>query len=95
MGKDNIKVEVLFLMRESCAQCQDVLTKITPYMENKTNIDFQIIDLDDKNNNYAKKHCSITPAVWVNGNLWYLGSIDIKRFDEKINELISLQSNIY
>ena len=91
MGKDSIKVEVLFLMRESCALCQDVLKKLTAWMNNKVNIDFQIIDLDNKNNNHAKKHCSITPAIWVNDKMWYAGSVNMDRFDEKINELISLQ----
>lgn len=91
MGKENLKVDVMFLMRESCAQCQDVLTKLTPYMKNKVNIDFQIIDLDDKNNNYIKTHCSITPAIWVNDKMWYAGSVNMDRFDEKINELISLR----
>ncbi len=91
MGKEIIKVDVMFLMRESCALCQNVLTKLTSYMENKVNIDFQIIDLDNKNNNYAKKNCSITPAIWVNDKMWYAGSVNMDRFDEKINELISLQ----
>ncbi|NHZ86987.1 MAG: hypothetical protein GWP19_14120 [Planctomycetia bacterium] len=91
MEKDNIKVDVLFLMRQSCTLCQDVLVKLTAYMENKVNIDFQIIDLDDKKNNYVKKNCAITPAIWVNDKMWYAGSVNMERFDEKINELISLQ----
>ena len=91
MGKDNTKVEVLFLLRESCTLCQDMLTKLTPYMENKVNIDFRIINLDDRNNNYAKKHCSITPAIWVNDKMWFTGRVNMDRFKEKINELISLQ----
>ncbi len=90
MGKDNRKVEVLFLMRESCVICQDVLTQLTHYMENKVNIYFRIINLDDRNNNYAKKHSSITPAIWVNGKMWYTGRVNMDRFNEKINELISL-----
>ena len=91
MGKENIKVDVMFLMRESCVLCQDVLTKLTAYMNNKVNIDFQIIDLDNENKNYTKKKCVITPAIWVNNKMWYAGSVNMERFDEKINELISLQ----
>ncbi len=85
-----MKVKVLFLMRESCVLCQDVLTKLTHYMGNKVNIDFRIINLDDRNNNYAKKHSSITPAIWVNDKIWYTGRVNMDRFDEKINKLISL-----
>lgn len=88
MGKDNIKIDVLFLMRHSCALCQDILAKLTIYMNNRVYINFIIIDLDDKNNNYAKKNCAITPAVWVNDRMWYAGSINMERFDEKIQQLI-------
>lgn len=91
MGKGNIKVEVLFLMRESCALCQDVLAQLTTYMNNKIDIDFHIIDLDDQNNNYAKKNCAIIPAIWVNDKMWYVGSVDMHRFDEKIQQLIVSQ----
>ncbi len=91
MGRDKIKVNVLFIMRNSCALCLDELTKLTSYMENKVNIDFRIIDLDDKNNNYIKKNYSITPAIWVNEKMWYAGKVNMDRFDEKINKLISLQ----
>lgn len=90
MGKDNIKIDVLFLMRESCALCQDVLAQLTTYMNNKIDIDFHIIDLDDQNNNYAKKNCAIIPAIWVNDKMWYAGSVNMDRFDEKINEMINL-----
>jgi glutaredoxin len=90
MGKENNKVDVMLLMRESCALCQEVLTKLTSYMKNKVNIDFRIIDLD-KDNNYTKKNSSITPAIWVNDKMWYAGSVNIERFDKKINELINLQ----
>ncbi len=91
MGKDNIKVDVLFLMRQSCKLCQDMLAKLTVYTENRVDIEFQVIDLDDKKNNYAKKNCAITPAIWVNNKMWYAGSVNMDRFDEKINELINLQ----
>ncbi|NHZ85363.1 MAG: hypothetical protein GWP19_05725 [Planctomycetia bacterium] len=91
MGRDNIKIDVLFLMRKSCTMCQDVLVKLTPYMENKVNIDFQIVDLDDKKSNYDKKNCAITPAIWVNDKMWYAGSVNMNRFEEKINQLINLE----
>ena len=87
MGKEINKVDIMFLMRDSCTLCQEVLTKLTSYTKNKINIDFHIIDLD-KENNYAKKNCSITPAIWVNGRMWYAGSVNMERFDEKINRLI-------
>ncbi len=88
MGKENIKVDVMFLMRESCYECREVLRILSIYMKDKTHINFTIIDLDN-DNNYNKKHSSITPSIWMNDKMWSAGKVDINRFDEKINELIS------
>lgn len=88
MGKENIKVDVMFLMRESCYECREVLRILSIYMKDKTHINFTIIDLDN-DNNFNKKHSSITPSIWMNDKMWSAGKVDINRFDEKINELIS------
>ncbi len=90
MGKENIKVDVMFLMRESCYECKEVLRILSIYMKDKNHINFTIIDLDD-DNDFNRKHSSITPSIWVNDRMWYAGKVNITRFDEKINELISLQ----
>jgi len=87
MGKENIKVDVMFLMRESCYECKEVLRILSIYMKDKTHINFTIIDLDN-DNNYNRKHSSITPSIWMNDKMWSAGKVDINRFDEKINELI-------
>jgi glutaredoxin len=90
MGKEIIKVDVMFLMRESCYECKEVLRILSIYMKDKDHIDFSIIDLDDENN-FKRKHSSITPSIWVNDRMWSAGKVNIDRFDEKINELICLQ----
>jgi glutaredoxin len=89
MGKENIKVDVMFLMRESCNECKEVLRILSIYMKDKNYIKFTIIDLDD-DNNFDRKHSSITPSIWVNNKMWFAGKVNIDRFDKKINKLISL-----
>ncbi|MEE8340536.1 MAG: thioredoxin family protein [Candidatus Neomarinimicrobiota bacterium] len=91
MGRKKKKVDVLFITRESCAFCQNELTKLTRYMDNKSKINFQVIDLDSELNNYPKKNSSIVPSIWVNDKMWYAGEVNLDRFDEKINELLNLQ----
>lgn len=91
MGKDNKKIDVLFLMRESCQACKEVLKILTIYMKENDHINFTIIDLDD-DDNFKRKHSSITPSIWVNNNMWYAGRIDINKFDKKITKLISKTS---
>lgn len=91
MGKDNKKIDVLFLMQESCQACKEVLKILTIYMKENDHINFTIIDLDD-DDNFKRKHSSITPSIWVNNNMWYAGGIDINKFDKKITKLISKTS---
>ena len=90
MGKEIVKVDVMFLMRESCYECKEVLRTLSIYMKDKNHINFTIIDLDNKNN-FKRKHSSITPSIWVNDRMWSAGKVNIDRFDEKINELLCLQ----
>ncbi|MCK4903190.1 MAG: thioredoxin family protein [Candidatus Marinimicrobia bacterium] len=90
MGKEIIKVDVIFLMRESCFECKEVLRILSIYMKDKNYINFTIIDLDDENN-FKRKHSSITPSIWVNDRMWSAGKVNIERFDEKINKLVNIQ----
>ena len=83
------KIDVLFLMRKSCNQCTEILSKLKVYTKNKVHINFKIVDLDDKDNNFERNHSSITPAVWVNDRMWYAGAFDMDKFDEKLNHLIN------
>ena len=90
MGMENIKVDVMFLMRESCNECNEVLRNLTIYMKDKNFIKFTIIDLDNENN-FDSKHSSITPSIWVNDRMWFAGSLNMEIFDNKINKFIGLQ----
>jgi len=90
MGKENIKVDVMFLMRESCNECIEVLRILSIYMKDKTHINFTIIDLDD-DNNFKRKSSSITPSIWVNDKMWSAGRVNIERFDDKINGLTNIK----
>ena len=89
MGREIVKIDVMFLMRNSCNECKEVLRILSIYMKDKNRINFTIINLDDENN-FKRKHSSITPSIWVNDKMWSAGKVNIERFDDKINELISL-----
>ena len=89
MGKEIIKVDVMFLMRKSCDECKEVLRILSIYIKAKSYINFTIIDLDSENN-FKRKRSSITPSIWVNNRMWSAGKVNIDRFNKKINELISL-----
>ena len=77
-------------MRQSCKECKDVLRILSIYIKEKNHINFTIIDLDHEND-FKRRHSSITPSVWVNDKMWSAGKVNIERFDNKINEIISIK----
>ena len=88
MEKENNKVDVTFLMRASCKMCLDIREDISGYMNSNQYINFRILDLDDKSIKFDKKNSSITPALWVNDRMWYAGGFEIKKFDNKLKNLL-------
>ena len=90
MGKGIIKVDVMFLMRKSCYECREVLRVLSIYMKDKFYINFTIIDLDD-DNNFKRRHSSITPSIWVNDKMWSAGKVNIERFDNKIKKILNIK----
>lgn len=89
MSKEIInKIDVKFLMRRSCKMCRDIIDNISNYMNENDLINFNIIDLDNKNIDFARKHSSITPALWVEGKMWYAGGFEIENFDLKLKDLL-------
>ena len=59
-------------------------------MKDKSYINFTIIDLDD-DNNFKRRHSSITPSIWVNDKMWSAGKVNIGRFVNKMNEILNIK----
>lgn len=80
------KIRVLLISSESCKICQDVYDDLWRYNNTNNNIDLKVVDASEMED--SEKCCVITPALWVNDSLWYFGSFDMNRFDEKIKMLM-------
>ena len=81
------KIRVLLISRESCKVCKDVYDDLWKYKKTNNNIDLKVVDASEMDD--SEKRSVITPALWVNDNLWYFGSFDMNRFDEKIQMLMA------
>ncbi|MBL7011175.1 MAG: hypothetical protein ISR82_08140 [Candidatus Marinimicrobia bacterium] len=72
------------IVRNNCQICDRILDELEsiPVQINPLEIQVFNIDIDST----IPDHCQpfITPAIWVNGNLWYLGGFDRDRFYEKL-----------
>lgn len=80
-------IEVHLVVRDNCALCGEVQRELESYARRKGNIWFEQVDLDRGEVAPDGKPSFITPAVWVNRRLWYLGGFDLGSFDERINRL--------
>lgn len=90
------KIIVQLIKRDSCRICSSVQNQLQKYLKEIDTIDLQVINLDRGDLLPPKRQCYITPAIWVEDRLWYLGGFDLNRFEEKISKLTGIsQSNIY
>ncbi len=81
-GSKNTVVQVI--IRNSCRICDCVLNQLKSIQKQFPLIDIQVFNLENEQD--IPDHCQpfITPAIWVNGRLWYLGGFDYDRFCEKL-----------
>jgi hypothetical protein len=90
------KIIVQLIKRDSCRICDSVQNQLQRYIRAVDMVDLQIIDLDSGDSLPPKRQCYITPAIWVEDRLWYLGGFDITRFGEKISKLAEVsQLTVY
>lgn len=89
MGKEIFnKVDVILLIRTSCTMCNRVENSISKQLKLNNYINFQIIDIDKESIQFGNRHNSITPSLWVDGNMWYAGSFEIESFESKLKDLL-------
>jgi len=78
---------VQVIVRESCSVCDGVVKLLEAYQSYQSEITLQIIDLEKGDILPKGRQSIITPATWVDGQLWYLGGIDLDQFAKKIDGL--------
>ncbi len=88
--KNGILVQLI--VRDSCSICKRVQESLEQFYSEYQGIDLHVFDLENGAILPKKLQSFITPAVWVNGALWYLGGFDYQRFVEKI-DLLNLDKN--
>ncbi|MFQ6612581.1 MAG: hypothetical protein ACE5D2_05705 [Fidelibacterota bacterium] len=78
---------VQLIVRDSCPICDKVQGFLEHYQPSHPKVKLQIFNLDHGDAIPEYSQCFVTPALWVNGSLWYLGGFDPPRFDEKVQKL--------
>jgi alkyl hydroperoxide reductase subunit AhpF len=90
MKQENIPktIPVQIIVRESCKACDKVVIKLASYSQHGGNIKVDIFNVDINDQVPKNRQGFITPAVWVNDQLWYYGDFDLYEFHKKIETII-------
>ncbi|MEE8335987.1 MAG: thioredoxin family protein [Candidatus Neomarinimicrobiota bacterium] len=80
-------IMIHLIMRGSCHKCETVSMTLKSFQSQNLDVKLQIFDLEKGDNLPEKAQPFITPAVWVNGILWYLGSFNQQAFIQKLENL--------
>ncbi len=81
----NIQVELI--TRSGCRAGERVRQVLTMLHGRLKQMDLQIFDLNKKPVLPDRRQATITPAVWVNGKLWFMGGFDPTRFWKRLQEV--------
>ena len=81
------KIKVQLVVREDCQSCSQAHEDLDSYCRSRKSLSLGVVDLDEGETPPGGRQSYITPAIWVNEKLWYLGGLDRDRFHERINQL--------
>lgn len=73
-----------FVTRGSCRHCRQVFSEFVSVLEPVGNIHLRIFDLDQPTILPENRQGIITPALWVEDRLWFLGTFDREKFRRKM-----------
>jgi len=81
-GIGPITVEVV--IRPGCDFSYRILKTLLQSKAHFPSIDVQVVDISDTGMN-RQTLGGITPSIWVNGELWFLGSFSADKFHARLN----------
>ncbi len=90
-SEKNRKTSIIIdlVIRTTCESCSSVRLQLEHITRKFSDSKLRVIDADKENSFPGKSQPYVTPAVWVNDRLWYLGGFDSNSFEEKLNKINS------
>lgn len=82
-------ISMQLVVRDNCSTCQKVWRDLEDFSRLQKTISLELLNLDksDKLPDGGQSH--LTPALWVNRELWYLGDFDWVRFEKRIAQVLN------
>ncbi len=82
---DPVKVELV--VRDGCRYSDRVLDEMQQMSNNFPEMMVEVVAASDPQKGNRPRG-GITPSIWVNGKLWFLGTFCPKKFTTKMSELL-------
>lgn len=86
---NQIKVEVI--IRDDCFFSRTTLESLQAIMVKHPNLNLQVTDIAESSIE-RRIVGGITPSIWVNDQLWFLGSFSAEKFDSRLNSMLENDS---
>jgi hypothetical protein len=86
-------IKVYLIVRDGCSFSDRVVKTLKSISNSNPDIDLSIEDVGNVTLEKLRSG-GITPSIWVNGELWFLGAFNELTFQEKI-ELLAISPNIH
>jgi len=82
------QIQVEIIVREGCNFSYQTIKTLLLCRAQYPAMKLSVVDIADCGSN-RRSLGGITPAIWVNDNLWFLGSFSSKTFHTRMSILIS------
>ena len=88
INTDSNQIKVEIIVRDGCNYSYHTLKSLLQSREQFPDMILSVVDIADSAEN-RQTIGGITPSIWVNNKLWFLGSFSVETFHSRLSLLSS------
>lgn len=86
-------VAIEILTRPDCRACERLLQQVDNIQDTIPGLEIKVVDISKNPELQKGRQSYITPSLWVNDELWYLGDIPEEKFRERLMPLTHIKTS--
>ena len=91
INTDSDQINVEIIIRDGCNFSYETLKSLLQSREQYPEMVLSVVDIADTGAN-RQTLGGITPSIWVNNKLWFLGSFSAETFHSRLSSMSSLEA---
>jgi len=84
---DSNKIKVEIIVRDGCNFSYETLKSLLLLRDDHPEMMLSVVNIDQNTDN-RRTIGGITPSIWVNNKLWFLGSFSSEKFQTRLSALV-------